>query len=160
MFEVLPFSKMPSGVAERAFVEYVLFSRYSDPNADVGYISTSLVNALAKMPVGMKESLFDDVGSFNFPWMDLLPTSSPPDKRSSLDLYDEDGHTALMKAVKRMDVHAVRSLLKDGANTKVKDEGFGTAAALSIAKLALMRVKLENERNRLKKIIEIFEPIT
>ncbi len=76
MFEMVPFSKMSPGIAEKAFTEYVLFTLYSDESADVEYITSSLESVFAEMPSDMKDSLLADAKPYDFPWLSLIQDTS------------------------------------------------------------------------------------
>ncbi len=72
MLEMVPFSKMPPGVAETAFTEYVLLTVYSDSLADVKYIASALKNVFAEMPANLKASLLSDAKAYGFRWLTLI----------------------------------------------------------------------------------------
>ena len=77
-----------------------------------------------------------------------------------IDKYGKDGYTPLMRAVKKVDVGEVLSLIEKGANPDIMDEEFGTSTALDMARLLRKRVKTEEAQQGLKKVIDALEPIT
>lgn len=77
-----------------------------------------------------------------------------------IDVYDKNGYTPLMRAVKAMDCDEVASLLRRGANPKVVDGNIGTSTALNMAKLLLIRAKTPESRQAFQKIVELLEPVT
>ena len=72
MFEMVPFSKMAPGVAEKVFTEYVMLTVYFDPSADVDFISVELRNVFKEMPDDMKLSLLADAKPYGFRWLSLI----------------------------------------------------------------------------------------
>lgn len=79
---------------------------------------------------------------------------------SLIDHHDQNGYTALMRAVHIMDIETIVSLLEKGANPKIRDGNFGTSTALTMAKLHLNRAKTEEDKLACQKIITLLEPIS
>lgn len=75
---------------------------------------------------------------------------------TEIDLYDENGYTPLMMAVKEADTKLVITLIQRGANPKIVDEDFGTSTALNMAQLLFVRTG----GKKYKKIIDLLKPIT
>ena len=92
-----------------------------------------------------------------------LLTASPKtpvrEPTNPLDAYDENGHTALMRAVKAKDVSTVGQLLEQGADPTIVDNTFGTSTALTIAKRALALAP-DDQRAPLTDIINMLRPLT
>jgi DnaJ-class molecular chaperone len=81
-------------------------------------------------------------------------------RRGSVNTYDKDGYTPLMRAVKQMDIDAVRDLLELGADPKLEDANFGTSTALSMARRLFSISKDSRARSIYQDIINILKPIT
>ena len=85
-----------------------------------------------------------------------LPQMSASEKdaqQEGINGYDSSGYTPLMNAVKSYDLVRVRNLVNKGADTKLKDNNFGTSTASDMAHLALRRATDEGSRDILKRII-------
>jgi hypothetical protein len=74
--------------------------------------------------------------------------------RGQSTVYDEHGHTPLMRAVAAKDVQQVRNLLALGADRTIVDGNFGTSRAIDMARLAFARAKTEQEAAALEQIIK------
>lgn len=71
-----------------------------------------------------------------------------------LNAYDQEGHTPLMNAVLSANLQEVRSLLRRGAKTELKDKRFGTSTAEDMAILALRRASSESDRALLQELVD------
>lgn len=72
MLEVVPFAHMKPGIAEKAFVEYVLYSRFNDASADLPFIKRELVAVFNEMPDSIRSSLIADTRKEKFDWKRIL----------------------------------------------------------------------------------------
>jgi len=75
---------------------------------------------------------------------------------SKIDLYDENGYTPLMAAVKKADLPLVKILISMGANPNLLDATHQTSTALDMAKLLCIRTSSDVYVS----MIELLEPIT
>lgn len=92
--------------------------------------------------------------------LSIEPTFYQNQSLSLIDQYDQNGYTALMRAVQVMDIETITSLLEKGANPKIRDGNFGTSTALTMAKLNLSRAKTEDSQINYQKIVNLLEPIS
>ncbi len=89
--------------------------------------------------------------------LSIEPTFYQNQSLSLIDQYDQNGYTALMRAVHVMDIETITSLLEKGANPQIRDGNFGTSTALTMANLHLNRAKTEEDQLAYQKIVTLLE---